>query len=167
MESESEKSDYEKAVCALRSRLDPGSKALAAQDFHHAVQENEKVNDFIRRIEKTFHRAYGHDSMLSETRDALLYAQLQEGLKYELMRAPAVSDYQTLCVAAKSEERRLAELQKRRQYQLPQSKKAVSQLQVSTSGSQFKPGQRQQRAPGPLSPSRDGVIHVAAVLTQS
>ena len=80
-------------------------------------RRNEKVNDFISRIEKTFRRAYGHDSMLSETRDALLYAQFQEGLKYELMKAPAVSgasDYQTLCVAAKSEEQRLAELKKRR-----------------------------------------------------
>ena len=77
---------------ALRARLDPGSKALAAQDFRHAAQdENEKVGDFIRRIEKTFRRAYGHDTMLSETRDALLYAQLQEGLKYDLMKAPAVS----------------------------------------------------------------------------
>ena len=117
---ETEKSEYEKGVRALRARLDPGSKALAAQDFRHAAQdENEKVGDFIRRIR----RAYGHDTMLSETRDALLYAQLQEGLKYDLMKAPAVSgalNYQALCVAAKSEERRLAELQKSKYYQLPQ-----------------------------------------------
>ena len=121
---ETEKSEYKKGVRALRARLDPGSKALAAQDFRHAAQdENEKVGDFIRRIEKTFRRAYGHDTMLSETRDALLYAQLQEGLKYDLMKAPAVSgalNYQALCVAAKSEERRLAELQKSKYYQLPQ-----------------------------------------------
>ena len=133
--SESEKSDYDKGVCALRARLDPGSKALAAQDFRHASQdESEKVSDFVRRLEKIFRRAYGNDSMLAETRDALLYAQLQEGLKYELMKAPAVSgalDYHTLCVAAKSEERRLAELQKRRQYQSPVTKKASNQTQVS------------------------------------
>ena len=125
--SECEKSDYEKGICALRTRLDPGSKALACQDFRHTAQdESEKVSDFVHRLEKTFRRAYGHDTMLSETRDVLLYAQLQEGLKYELMRAPAVSGaltYQTLCVAAKSEERRLAELQKRRQYQSPGAKK--------------------------------------------
>jgi hypothetical protein len=57
--------------------------------------------------------------MLQETRDALLYAQLQEGLRFDLIKDPAVSgasDYQTLCVAAKNEERRLAELQKRRHY---------------------------------------------------
>ena len=64
--------------------------------------------DFIRRLEKIFRRAYGNDTMLPETRDALLYAQLQEGLKFELMKAPAVSgalDFQALCVATKSEER--------------------------------------------------------------
>ena len=89
---ESEKSEYENGVRTLRVRLDPGSKALAAQDFRHAAQdENEKVSDFICRIEKTFCRAYGHDTMLSETRDALLYTQLQEGLRYDLMKAPAVS----------------------------------------------------------------------------
>ena len=104
--------------------MDPGSKALAAQDFRHATQdENEKVSDFIRHLEKTFCRTYGHDTMLSETRDALLYAQLQEGLRYDLMKPPAVSgalNYQALCVAAKSEERRLDELQKREHYQSPQ-----------------------------------------------
>lgn len=114
---ESEKSDYEKGVQALRTRLEPGSKALAAQNFQHAAQDdNEKVTDFRRCIEKTFHRAYGRDTMLSKTRDTLLYAQLQEGLKFDLMKAPAVSGaltYQALCVAAESEERRQAELQRR------------------------------------------------------
>ena len=49
----------------------------------------------------------GDETPVGKTRDALLYVQLQEGLKYELMKAPAVSgvlDYPTLCVAAKSEE---------------------------------------------------------------
>ena len=57
--------------------------------------------------------------MSSETRDALLYGQLQEALRYELMRAPAVSGstkYQELCVASMNEEKRLAELRKRQQY---------------------------------------------------
>lgn len=56
--------------------------------------------------------------MSTETRDALLYGQLQEALRYELMRAPAVSGsvrYQKLCVAAKNE-KWLAELRKRQQY---------------------------------------------------
>ena len=99
--------------------------------------------------------------MLSQTRDALLYAQLQEGLKYDLMKAPAVSgalNYQALCVAAKSEERRLDELQKRKHYQSPQlrgTKKATNQPQVSTAGSQLKQGQSHNRSTGP-SQSKQG-----------
>ena len=46
--------------------------------------------------------------MSSETRSALLYGQLQEGLLYELLKAPAVSGaqkYSELCVAARNEEK--------------------------------------------------------------
>ena len=77
------------------------------------------MSDYILRLEKTFRRAYGWDHMAEETRNALLYAQLQEGLKYVLMKAPAVSGaqaYQELCIAARNEERRLNELNKRQQY---------------------------------------------------
>ena len=59
--------------------------------------------------------------MSSETRDTLLYGQLQEWLRYELMRAPAVSgatEYNGLCVAAKNE-KRLSDLKKRQQYLKP------------------------------------------------
>ena len=88
--------------------MDPGGRALAAQDFRHTVQgDAESVSDFVRRLE------YGRDSMSVETRDTLLHSQLQEGLRYDLMRAPAVSGaqmYKELCLAAKNEERRLAEL---------------------------------------------------------
>ena len=139
--SESSKESYEAGVTALRSRLDPGSKAMAAQDFRHASQEDgEKVADFIRRLERIFRLAYGHDHMLLETRDTLLFSQLQEGLKYKLMESPAVSgatSYATLCVAAKSEERWQAALRKRRQYK-PENlqpsrapRKPPSQLQGS------------------------------------
>ena len=57
--------------------------------------------------------------MSSETKDAILYGQLQEGLRLELLRGPAVSGalgYKELCVAAKGEERRLSELKKRQAY---------------------------------------------------
>ena len=57
--------------------------------------------------------------MSSETKDTLLYGQLQEGLCLELMKGPAVSGatkYQELCVAAKNEEKRLVELKRRQQY---------------------------------------------------
>lgn len=45
----------------------------------------------------------------------LLHSQLQEGLRYELMKAPAVSGSHTyceLCLAARNEEKRVAELTK-------------------------------------------------------
>ena len=35
-----EKESFESAVEALRSRLEPGSKAVAAQDFRHATQRH-------------------------------------------------------------------------------------------------------------------------------
>ena len=57
--------------------------------------------------------------LTTETRDALLYGQLQEGLKIEIMQAPAVSraqSYTELCVAARNEQHRQEELQKRQSY---------------------------------------------------
>ena len=60
--------------------------------------------------------------MSVETRDALLYGQLQDGLRVQLMRGPAVSgarSYQELCIAAKNEEKRLADLKKREEYSKP------------------------------------------------
>ncbi len=118
--SQEEKRNYKTATAALRNRLDPGSRIMAAQDFRHASQEEaEKAGDFIRRLERLFKVAYGRDNMSVETRNAFLYGQLQEGLCYHLMEAPAVSgvpDYQSLCLAAKTEEKRQAELRKRRQY---------------------------------------------------
>jgi len=89
---EAERDSYDKALIALRSRLDTGSKVMAAQDFHHLAQEEkEEVTNFIRRLVRTFHLAYGHNSMSAETRDARLFGQLQEGLRYGLMESPAVS----------------------------------------------------------------------------
>ena len=114
------KSTYASAVESLRGRLDPGSRMLAAQDFRHTRQEDKQpVATFIRRLERTFQVAYGHDSMSVETRDTLLHSQLQEGLQQEIMHAPAVSgaqSYKELCLAARNEEKRLAELCKRQQY---------------------------------------------------
>ena len=112
--SQSEQNDFTAAVNALRARLDPGSKTMAAQDFRHSLQRSgEGVPDFIRRLEKTFQIAYGKDDLNHTTRDTLLYGQLYEGLSYDLMQSPAVSgaqSYQELCTAAKGEEKRLAAL---------------------------------------------------------
>ena len=118
---EASKETYQTAVESLRLRIDPGGRTLAAQDFRHITQgEKEPVADFIRRLERTFRVAYGHDRMSAETRATLLHGQLQEGLRQEVMRAPAVSGaqtYQELCLASRNEEKRLAELRKRQQYQ--------------------------------------------------
>ena len=126
----------------LKGRLDPRTRVIAAQDFRHAAQEDEeKVCDFIHRLEHLFILAYGHESMSDETRSTLIYRQLQEGLKQKIMKAPAVSgatDYQALCIAAKAEERQLAELKKRRQCS-SESKPGQTQGTQSDSGkkSQF------------------------------
>ena len=89
---------------------------MASHDFRHSAQlENEGVADFIQRLEKTFQIAYGQHKLKTEMRDTLLYGQLMEELKYELVRGPSVSGAQTykeLCTAAKSEECRLAALKK-------------------------------------------------------
>lgn len=118
--TEGEKEGYEDAVAALRARLDPVSLTLAAQDFRHLMQgDDEKVADFIRRLEHKFKLAFGRENMSVETRNALLHGELQDGLKQELMRAPAVSGAQKfseLCVASRNEEKRLIELKRRQQY---------------------------------------------------
>ena len=116
----SDKSSYNKAIDALCARLDPGSKALAAQDFRHSSQgKEESVADFGKRLEKLYQLAYGGDDLKAETKNALLYGQLYEGLRMDIMRGPAVSGlqgYKQLCVSAKGEERRLAALKQRQQY---------------------------------------------------
>ena len=59
-----EKESYKGAVGVLRRRLEPSSKAVAAQDFRHGMQKDSKsVSDFIRCMERTFRIAYGRDSM--------------------------------------------------------------------------------------------------------
>ena len=77
------------------------------------------MSDYILWLEKIFRQAYGQGNMGLETQKKLLFAQLQEGLQYTLMKAPSASgacDYSELCVAARNEERRLLELSKRHRY---------------------------------------------------
>ena len=105
----------------MQARLDLGSKSVAAQDFCHTVQgDKELVADFVLWLERIFRRAYGRQQMSTETKETLLYGQMHEGLRYSLMKAPAVSgakSYSELCGAARSEERRQSELVKRQLYQ--------------------------------------------------
>ena len=134
-----DKQTYTTAIDSLRERLDPGGRMLAVQDFRHASQRDEEtVADFIRRLERHFRVAYGRDGLGSETRNALLHSQLQEGLKRKLMRAPAVSgaeSYPALCLGAKNEERRLAEIKKRQQYRKSSSNQPRNPDSSSQTGS--------------------------------
>ena len=115
-----DKTTYHSTVKTLRERLDPGNQSLAALDFRHASQRSsETVSDFLRRLEHNYQIAFGRENLSAETRDVLLYGQLQEGLSYSLIESPSVSgaqSYRELCIAAKKEERRLAELKKKQQY---------------------------------------------------
>ena len=114
-----DKTTYHSTV-ALREQLDPGNQSLAALDFRHASQRpSETVSDFLRRLEHNYQIAFGRENLSAETRDMLLYGQLQEGLSYSLLESPSVSSaqsYRELYIAAKKEERRLAELKKKQQY---------------------------------------------------
>ena len=126
------RNQYSLATAAIQDKLDPSRKTLAVQDFRHFAQaRQESVADFILRLEQTFRRAYGYEKVGEETHQALLHAQLQEGLQFTIMEAPAVSgsqSYPELCLAAKNEERRQTELLKRQQY-------ARNSLQLTNSNS--------------------------------
>ena len=118
--SADDRKDYETAKRTMLARLDSGARVLAAHDFRHVIQKDKKsVADFISRLENTFRIAYGREGMSTETKDMLMHSQLQEGLSYDLMQAPAVSGaltYPELCMAAKNEEKRLATLKQRWKY---------------------------------------------------
>ena len=46
----SDRNSYNKAIDALRARLDPGSKALAAQDFRHSRRECSQLRQEIGEV---------------------------------------------------------------------------------------------------------------------
>lgn len=127
--------DFDTAVEALREQLDPGSKELAGQDFRHTTQrENESVADSIRHLERVFQVAYGHDKMAPEKRETILYGQLQEGLRLELIKSPDVSGafmYKELCVSAENKERQQRELKKRQGYVKQSSQPSEPKEQVT------------------------------------
>ena len=131
-----EKQSFTLAVEALRAHLESGRCALAAQEFRNAIQrEKESVSDYISRLERTFQVACGHKNLTAETRDTLLYGQLQAGLKLILMESPAVSgslSYKQLCAAGKQEEKRLLELKRRRQHQERQTRHLEQRYSLDT-----------------------------------
>ena len=71
-----EKGSYEDAFSALCNRLKYGSKTLAALDFHHTAQKEDKhVSKFIHHLKGTFKIAYGCDHMSTETWDTELHGK--------------------------------------------------------------------------------------------
>ena len=119
---------------------------MAAQDFRHSIQrQGESVADFIRHLEKAYQLAYDKDSLNPAVRDALLYGQMYDGLRYNLMKGPAVSgaqNYRELCVAAKGEEHRLAALQQR--YQMKPPSEPLNRLKKTNAGPTQSPRSNQE-----------------------
>ena len=77
--------------------------------------DNETVAGYICQLEKAFCIAFGNDKLGRETRETMLYGQLQEGVHLGILRSASVSgamSYKELCMAAKNEEQRQAELKK-------------------------------------------------------
>ena len=72
----------------LRNSLKHGNKTFASQDFRH-TEKLLHIFDGYRAY------AYRHDTMSKEIHDNLLYSQLQEGLRPEIMTSPAIVGAQT------------------------------------------------------------------------
>jgi len=80
---------------------------------------NESVADYVCQLEKAFRVAFGNEKLGKETRETMLYGQLQGGLRLGILRNPSVSgamSYKELCMVAKNEEQCQTELKKRQDY---------------------------------------------------
>ena len=152
--ADKDKRTVERAVDKLTAALGPGSRVMAAQDFHHTLQEEaENVSNYIRRLERAFGVAHGSDKLDPESRSIFLFTQMQDGLQQDLMRSPSVSgtlSYSELCVAAKNEEKCLVELKKRQQY------KQVEKQQSSSTQASKKTG-NPWKAPSSVGPCKQAV----------
>ena len=137
--SREERSDIGVGTAKLRERIDPVNPFVAVQEFRHLMQaKTETVSDYIRHVERAYRIAHRKE-VQPETREALLFMQMREGLREEIIRAPQVSGcqrYSELCQAAKFEEKRLVEIRKRRQYR--REVDATVQSEQSSEGS-FRP----------------------------
>ena len=80
----------ESAVKSLRECLEPCSKVMVGQDFRQTMQKDTETDaDFICRLERIFCIAFGSDKLSKETKDTMLYGQLQEGLLLSIIRSLA------------------------------------------------------------------------------
>ena len=120
LDSSGNKSTYTDAVQVLRSRVDPENRVLAGQDFRHALSLWPSTSDIWRYLFKLLM------AVTVLARRLFSYNQLQDGLRYSLIKSPAISgaiSYQQLCITARHEEKRLNELARCQQYQKDVSKK--------------------------------------------
>ena len=63
-------------------------------------EDSETVADYVYHLEKAFRVAFGSDGLSRETEEAMLYGQLQEGLRLGIIRSPSVSgalNYKGVC----------------------------------------------------------------------
>ena len=77
---DSGKVGWQEAAKVLQGRLEHGNRTMAAQEFRHLCQgTTENVSEFIRQLKCTFRIAHGKGMMATESREALLHGQMQEG----------------------------------------------------------------------------------------
>ena len=109
MLEDTDKVVWQEVAKVLQSRLEHGNHTMAAQELRYLRQgTTESFSEFIRRLKRTFRIAHGKRIMATESREALLHGQMQEGLLLKLMESPAVSgavDYKGLCLVVKNEEK--------------------------------------------------------------
>ena len=78
---ECDKVRWDDVVKALSTRLDPGSRVLAAQDFLCMSQgTTESVSDFVQRLKRTFHVVNRKDHISLETKKTFLQSTAGESL---------------------------------------------------------------------------------------
>ena len=113
-------------------------------------KDGESVADYVRRLERYFQIAYGQDKLSMETKETILFGQLQEGLSYDIMKSPSVSgsqSYKELCMAAKDEEKRVAELRRRQHYQRTGTHRGSTDKSAQLLPKHQQPANRQRNLP--------------------
>lgn len=77
------------------------------------------VTDYMGWLQQCYQLVYDKDKLTLEAKEAI-FGQLRAGLSYQIVKSLAVSgsqSYRGLCVAANTEEKCIAELRHRQQYQ--------------------------------------------------
>ena len=111
------------AVETLHTKLDSGNQPLSALDFHHAVQKASKVvADYIWHLEHTFQISFGWDNdyyVYGNTKCTVIWPATEWSCIW-VEQSPCnvwSRNYEELCIAAKNEEKKMAELKKQQQFE--------------------------------------------------